>query len=131
MQDSVSSRIMSLIVQKKGATGDVDTPEIDNSNPFSMWHGIERSEIDWHPTIDEKKCTVSGLCVVTCGEKRNVFGYGRAARRGAVMFPDNCMVGCINCIVGCLWNVISFPERTIFEEHGSLPARVAAGESAE
>ena len=69
MQDSVSSRIMSLIVQKKAAPGEVDMPKIDNSNPFSIWHGIERSEIDRHLTIDEKKCTGSGLCVVTCGEK--------------------------------------------------------------
>lgn len=81
----------------------------NDKNPFSTWHGIKRSEIDWHPTVDEKKCTGCGLCVVTCGEKRNVFGFDRESRKAVVMSPKNCMVGCINCMVGCLWNAISFP----------------------
>jgi NAD-dependent dihydropyrimidine dehydrogenase PreA subunit len=81
----------------------------NNENPFSIWHGIKRSEIGWNPTIDEKKCTGCGLCIVTCSEKRNVFGFDKERRKAVVMLPENCMVGCINCMVGCLWNAISFP----------------------
>ncbi len=71
-----------------------------NSNaatPFAIWHGMERKNIDWHPTVDESKCTGCGLCVVTCGEKRNVFGYDLERSKSVVMFPENCMVGCNNC----------------------------------
>jgi NAD-dependent dihydropyrimidine dehydrogenase PreA subunit len=47
---------------------------------------------------------------VTCGEKRNVFGYDSDKRKAVVMFPDNCMVGCNNCQVACLFNAITFPD---------------------
>ncbi len=80
------------------------------NNQFMTWHGMKRSDIDWHPTIDEKKCVGCGLCVVTCSEKRNVFGYDVKRKKAVVMFPDNCMVGCANCMVGCLWDAISFPD---------------------
>ncbi len=83
-----------------------------NSNlpsSFAIWHGMERSNIDWHPTVDESKCMGCGLCVVTCGEKRNVFGFDLEKKKSVVMFPENCMVGCNNCGVACLWDAISFP----------------------
>ncbi len=38
---------------------------------FAYWKGIPREEIDWHPTVDESKCTGCGMCVTSCG--RNVF----------------------------------------------------------
>jgi Fe-S-cluster-containing dehydrogenase component len=90
-----------------------------NSNaasPFAIWHGMERKNIDWHPTVDESKCTGCGLCVVTCGEKRNVFGYDLEKSKSVVMFPENCMVGCNNCGVACLWNAISFPDMSYLKE---------------
>ncbi|MEL9914982.1 MAG: ferredoxin family protein [Thermoplasmatales archaeon] len=79
-------------------------------NEFKNWHGLERSGIKWYPIIDAKKCTGCGLCVVTCGEKRNVFGYNESLRKAVVLYPNNCMVGCNNCEVSCLWNAISYPE---------------------
>ena len=79
-------------------------------NPFATWHGMDRKSINWHPTIDEDKCTGCSLCVVTCGEKRNLFGYDSGKRKAVVMFPDNCMVGCNNCGVACLFNAITFPD---------------------
>lgn len=79
-------------------------------NPFATWHGMDRKSINWHPTIDVDKCTGCSLCVVTCGEKRNVFGYDSGKRKAVVMFPDNCMVGCNNCGVACLFNAITFPD---------------------
>jgi Fe-S-cluster-containing dehydrogenase component len=102
------------------------------SNQFSTWHGMDRAEIDWHPTIDEDRCVGCGLCVVTCGEKRNVFGYDEEKRRAVVMFPNNCMVGCINCMVGCLWNAISFPDtETVKSMTRDLPEEALAKELAQ
>jgi NAD-dependent dihydropyrimidine dehydrogenase PreA subunit len=80
-----------------------------SASNFAKWHGIERSEIPWGPTIDEDKCVGCGLCVVTCSEKRNVFGFDEKEKKAVVVNPDNCMVGCNNCQVACLWNAISFP----------------------
>ena len=78
-----------------------------NSNaatPFAIWHGMERKNIDWHPTVDESKCTGCGLCVVTCGEKRNVFDYDLEKSKSVVM--SNGPVcgcgrrGCLEAIAG-------------------------------
>jgi len=77
---------------------------------FSNWHGMERKDILWYPTIDDNKCNGCGLCVVTCSEKRNVFGYDPDKKKAVVLFPNNCMVGCNNCQVACMWNAISFPD---------------------
>jgi NAD-dependent dihydropyrimidine dehydrogenase PreA subunit len=80
------------------------------TNEFELWHGMKRSDIKWYPIIDPNKCTGCGLCVVTCGEKRNVFGYDISQHKAVVLFPNNCMVGCNNCQVSCLWKAISYPE---------------------
>jgi len=79
-------------------------------NPFAVWHGIDRSTINWQPTINRDKCTGCGLCVVTCGEKRNVFGFDFDEKKSVVMYPENCMIGCNNCTVACLWNAITHPD---------------------
>ncbi|MEM3196903.1 MAG: ferredoxin family protein [Conexivisphaerales archaeon] len=82
---------------------------------------MNRNQIDWHPIIDEDKCVGCGLCVVTCGEKRNVFGFNLDTKKAVVLYPDNCMVGCDNCRVACLWNAISFPDSTQLKQFvGSL-----------
>ncbi|MGC8505548.1 MAG: 4Fe-4S dicluster domain-containing protein [Thermoplasmata archaeon] len=85
-------------------------------NPFASWHGIPRSQIHWEPVIDESKCTGCGMCVVTCGEKRNVFGYDFDRKKAVVMYPENCMVGCNNCTVACLWGAITHPDVTEVKE---------------
>ena len=76
---------------------------------FDKWHGLDRKSISWGPIVDASKCTGCGLCVVTCGEKRNVFGFDVDKKKSVVMLEDHCMVGCNNCAVGCLWDAISFP----------------------
>jgi NAD-dependent dihydropyrimidine dehydrogenase PreA subunit len=82
----------------------------DPKDEFSNWYGIKRAEIHWYPDINIDKCTGCGLCVVTCSEKRNVFGYDKEKKKAFVLFPYNCMVGCNNCQVSCMWNAISFPD---------------------
>ncbi len=99
------------------------------TSQFSEWHSIKREEIDWHPTVDSSKCVGCGLCVVTCGEKRNVYGYDKERKKAVVLFPDNCMVGCTNCMVGCLWDAISFPEaKAVNEIVKTIPAETLANE---
>ncbi len=80
---------------------------------FSKWHGMDRAGIPWYPIIDEKKCTGCGMCVVTCSEKRNVFGFDVEKKKALVLYPNNCMVGCNNCQISCLWNAISYPENAL------------------
>ncbi len=88
----------------------VELDKKDPANNFAIWHGISRKEIDWHPIIDREKCVGCGYCVVTCSEKRNVFGFDLKNKKAVVLYPANCMVGCNNCMVGCLGNAISFPD---------------------
>ncbi|MCG1667101.1 MAG: ferredoxin family protein [Thermoplasmata archaeon] len=83
---------------------------LDPKKEFQSWHGLERKEIKWYPSIDANKCTGCGLCVVTCSEKRNVFGYDNNKKKAVVLFPYNCMIGCNNCQISCVWNAITFPE---------------------
>ncbi|BBE42432.1 Ferredoxin [Conexivisphaera calida] len=83
---------------------------------FDRWHGIARDCVDWHPTVDESRCVGCGLCVVTCSEKRNVFGFDLKNRNAVVISPNNCMVGCDNCRAACLWNAISFPDPSQLRE---------------
>jgi len=90
----------------------VENPNVE----FSNWHGMERKKISWYPTIDTNKCVGCGLCVVTCGEKRNVFGYDVSNKKAFVLYPYNCMVGCNNCSVSCMWNAISFQEYSVVKE---------------
>ncbi len=75
---------------------------------FAKWHGIDRKTISWGPIVNADKCTGCGACVVTCGEKRNVFGFDRVNKKAVVLFQDHCMVGCNNCQVACLWHAITF-----------------------
>ncbi|MEM3543215.1 MAG: metalloregulator ArsR/SmtB family transcription factor [archaeon] len=73
------------------------------------WKGIDREEINWHPTIDESKCMGCGMCVTSCG--RNVFDYDTNKKKAIVARPNNCMVGCTSCEVWCIFNAISFPDK--------------------
>ena len=75
---------------------------------FAKWNGIPREEIDWHPTIDESKCTGCGMCVVNCGKK--VFDYENNRKKSIVARPLQCMVGCTSCEVWCVFDAISFPD---------------------
>ncbi|MGC8599770.1 MAG: 4Fe-4S dicluster domain-containing protein [Nitrososphaeria archaeon] len=83
---------------------------------LAYWHGKERKTIGWYPTIDEEKCVGCGLCVVTCSERRNVFGYDPITKKAVVLYPYNCMVGCDNCRVACLWDAIHFPDPNSLKE---------------
>lgn len=76
---------------------------------YAMWKGVPREQIDWHPTIDENKCTGCGMCVTTCG--REVFDFDFAAQKPVVARPLQCLVGCTSCEAWCIFEAIHFPDK--------------------
>lgn len=82
---------------------------IDDIEKFAKWKGINRSEIEWHPKIDESKCVGCGMCVTSCG--RNVFDFDFKRNKALVAQPNNCMVGCTSCETWCIFDAISFPDK--------------------
>ncbi|ADN08551.1 4Fe-4S dicluster domain-containing protein [Sulfurimonas autotrophica] len=80
----------------------------------TQWHGIEREEIPWFPTVDKVKCIGCELCFVTCG--RDVYDMvlpDGKHRKAEVLHPYNCMVGCTTCASVCPTHAISFPSQEI------------------
>ncbi len=90
-----------------------------SNDKFSMWHGIDRKEIDWYPVVDEEKCIGCGLCAITCG--RGVYKYDFENKKTKVVNPYNCLVGCQTCANLCPSGAI------IFAEEGTTPAEKAQG----
>ena len=73
------------------------------------WWGVDRKEIEWHPSINYDKCIGCGLCFATCG--RRVFDWDRDKKRPYVAQPNNCMVACTTCGTLCPQGAIEFPPR--------------------
>jgi len=96
------------------------TKELDKK--FATWKGIQREEINWHPTIDENKCVGCGMCVTSCG--RNVFDFDPENKKAVVARPLQCMVGCTSCQVWCIYDAISFPDpdyvKNLIKKRGAL-----------
>lgn len=76
-------------------------------NETKTWHGINRSELEWFPTIDYNKCDGCGLCILTCGN--DVFRWIKAEEIPKVSNPMKCVVGCTTCSRVCPEDAISFP----------------------
>ena len=78
--------------------------------------GVPRSEINWGPTIDEKRCVGCGMCL-NCGKK--VFEW--KDDKSVVARRDNCSVGCTSCATLCQGKCITFPPiedlRRFYKEH--------------
>ncbi len=81
---------------------------------FSEWHGIGRDKINWHPVIDNEKCTGCGLCVITCG--RGVYKFDYEKNKSKVVNPNNCLVGCQTCSNLCPAKAIKFAEKDKTQE---------------
>ncbi|UNQ73803.1 4Fe-4S dicluster domain-containing protein [Infirmifilum sp. NZ] len=94
-------------------------PSAEPSPAFKAWHGLDRKEIPWYPSLDEGKCIGCGLCVVTCGQARLVWGFDRERRKAVLLQPYNCMVGCNNCEVNCPRSAISFPDARVVRDAAS------------
>ncbi len=89
---------------------------------YATWKGAPREKIDWHPTIDESRCTGCGMCVTSCG--REVFDFDAARSKAVVARPLHCVVGCSSCESWCVFGAISFPDkqrvRDFIKEHKIL-----------
>ena len=77
-----------------------------DAKAFVYWHGIKRSQIDWHPVIDEAKCAGCGICAATCG--RSVYKFDYKRKKYKVVNPNNCMLACQTCANLCLASAIVF-----------------------
>ena len=77
--------------------------------PNETWHGIPRTEIQWHPSVVAERCVGCGVCVTSCG--RGVYAFDYAGNKPVVAGPDKCMVGCTTCATICLQDAIEFPSR--------------------
>ena len=78
--------------------------------------GVSRSEIDWGPTIEPKKCVSCGVCL-NCG--KGVFAW--VDGKSSVKSRGDCVVGCMTCGNLCQGHAISFPPldglRTFYKGH--------------
>lgn len=79
-----------------------------------LWHGIQRKDIPWYPTISEEKCIGCQLCYVSCG--RLVFDYKEEKNKVNVERQYNCMVGCSTCATVCPTEAISFPSKDLIQK---------------
>jgi len=91
----------------------------DEPGAVKAWHGLDRKEIPWYPSLDEGECIGCGLCVVTCGQARLVWGFDGERRKAVLLQPYNCMVGCNNCEVNCPRGAISFPDVRVVRDAAS------------
>jgi len=71
------------------------------------WWGMERTKIEWYPSIDYDKCATCGVYFVTCG--RRVFDFDKKTEKVVVAHPYNCMVACQTCANLCPTGAITFP----------------------
>jgi len=76
---------------------------------YSKWKGVDRTEIEWNPTVNPKKCAGCGMCITSCG--RQVFDYNPDSKKAVVANPYQCMVGCTSCETWCIYDAINFPNR--------------------
>ncbi|MEM4213267.1 MAG: hypothetical protein QXO63_03035 [Thermoplasmatales archaeon] len=79
-----------------------------NTKTTKPWHGVERKEISWFPTVNDLACTGCGLCLLTCGNA--VFKWNVNENRPIVAEEKNCVLGCTTCGKLCPESAISFPE---------------------
>lgn len=77
--------------------------------------GIPREDLDWFPTIDEKKCTGCKECINTC--PNNVFDYDEIGNLSKVINPYNCVVLCDKCALFCPTEALTFPDKEQFKAH--------------
>ncbi len=76
-------------------------------NPGKKWHGMDRSEVAWYPSVDPGRCTGCGICVLTCGN--GVFQWEASRHRPVVSHPKSCVVGCTTCAKVCPPDALTFP----------------------
>jgi len=88
---------------------------VNNQNQkFAKFHGVDRNQINWHPTVDESKCIGCGMCTTTCN--RGVYKFDYENKKSKVINPNNCMVACQTCANLCPVKAITFAENDATRE---------------
>jgi len=88
---------------------------VNNQNQkFAKFHGVDRNQINWHPTVDESKCIGCGMCATTCN--RGVYKFDYENKKSKVINPNNCMVACQTCANLCPVKAITFAENDATRE---------------
>ncbi len=77
---------------------------------IEKWHGINREEIEWFPSVDNGLCIGCGVCVLGCGP--HVFDFDFENKKSVVTHPYRCKVGCVTCANTCPTHAIAFPSLT-------------------
>ena len=73
--------------------------------------GVDRSKIDWKPTIDYSKCNFCMECDKFCPHQ--VFEvHENEEIKLVVKNPDNCVVFCRACSKTCGPDAITFPAKS-------------------
>ena len=80
------------------------------------WHGIPRSKIPWHPTIDYEKCVSCGKCVEYCTLGPYEFEENKGKKMPVVKNPNNCVVLCNGCDAICPAGAIQHPSKKATRE---------------
>jgi NAD-dependent dihydropyrimidine dehydrogenase PreA subunit len=80
-----------------------DKDIVSMTNKKEIWHGINRKNIDWFPTVDYSKCTGCLACIKKC--TRGVYAVKKG--KPVVVSLTNCAVGCTGCDVICPARAIS------------------------
>ena len=97
------------------------------AKPVETWNGIPREKINWHPTINYRKCDGCLSCFRKC--KHGV--YSLSDGKPKVTSPRNCVVGCTGCQSLCPAGAISHPSESYLEgltgKHGSELSRKCGG----
>jgi NAD-dependent dihydropyrimidine dehydrogenase PreA subunit len=71
------------------------------------WHGVDRMNLEWYPSIDEEACTGCSLCIISGGN--SVFKWNLLDGKPRVAVPQNCVLGCTTCGKVCPEDAITFP----------------------
>ncbi len=79
--------------------------------PKETYHGVPRSKIPWHPTIDYEKCISCGKCVDYCKLGAYEFEEKQGRKVSVVKNPNNCVVFCTGCEEICPVDAIKFPSK--------------------
>ncbi|MDD5160772.1 MAG: ferredoxin family protein [Sulfuricurvum sp.] len=77
------------------------------------WHGIDRTDIPWYPSVNPGACIGCELCFVTCGKSVYSMGEIDHKRKALVHDPYACVVGCTTCANICPTHAIGFPDPII------------------
>jgi CDP-4-dehydro-6-deoxyglucose reductase len=80
----------------------------------SVWYGVPRAEIEWHPTVEKELCIGCGVCIFGCGA--NVYAFDFDENKSVVVAPLNCKVGCVTCANTCPVHAIGFPPLSYFHK---------------